>query len=255
MGRNLLLIAPAETFVVRGVEAKLKAIGVNTYFSTLKFKEVEVLFKKADLAMIFSDEDIVDNLETLFYLKSQCVEKDKRVIIVGTKDEFAAIKKIIPESLVYRFYTRPLEMDLMLEEVDRYLSGDSPQYMKKSILIVDDDVTYMTMIADWLKDTYRVAMMNAGVNAITWLATNHADLILLDYEMPVTSGPQVLEMIRTQASTADIPVMFLTGKGDKESVMAVMSLKPSGYLLKNIKKEDLRAKIHKFFASQPSKNQ
>ena len=62
-------------------------------------------------------------------------------------------------------------------------------------------------------------------------------------------------MLRTQASTADIPVMFLTGKGDKESVMAVMSLKPSGYLLKNITKEDLRAKIHKFFASQSSKNQ
>ena len=35
----------------------------------------------------------------------------------------------------------------------------------------------------------------SGMEAITWLAGNTADLILLDYEMPITTGPQVLQMI------------------------------------------------------------
>ena len=66
-----------------------------------------------------------------------------------------------------------------------------------------------------------------------YIADNKPDLILLDYEMPVTSGPQVLEMIRSETKVDSIPVIFLTGKGDRESVMKVLALKPDGYLLKS----------------------
>ncbi len=97
------------------------------------------------------------------------------------------------------------------------------QQRKKSILIVDDNVTYMSMIMDWLRDSYRVSMANSGVQAITWLAKNRVDLILLDYEMPVTTGPQVLEMIRSHDELADIPVIFLTGVDDKESITKVLA--------------------------------
>ena len=118
---------------------------------------------------------------------------------------------------------------------------------KKSILIVDDDAQYLTMVREWLKDSYKVMMANSGMQAIKWLGKNKADLILLDHEMPVTSGPQVLEMLRSDPETSSIPVMFLTGKGDKESVMAVVALKPEGYFLKNISRQELLEKLKEFF--------
>jgi CheY-like chemotaxis protein len=90
-------------------------------------------------------------------------------------------------------------------------------------------------------------MANSGLQAIKWLGKNKADLILLDYEMPVTSGPQVLEMLRSDDETKDIPVMFLTGKDDKESVMKVLSLKPEGYFLKSIEKGELIEKLAEYF--------
>jgi CheY-like chemotaxis protein len=65
--------------------------------------------------------------------------------------------------------------------------------------------------------------------------------------MPVTSGPQVLEMLRSDDETKNIPVMFLTGKSDKESVMKVVALKPEGYFLKSIQREELLEKLHEFF--------
>ena len=108
----------------------------------------------------------------------------------------------------------------------------------------------MSMITDWLKGSYRVAMANSGMQAIKWLAQNHADLVLLDYEMPVTTGPQVLEMIRSDAAMADLPVMFLTGKGDKESIMKVLALKPVGYQLKTITRNQLLENIDNYFLSQ-----
>jgi CheY-like chemotaxis protein len=117
----------------------------------------------------------------------------------------------------------------------------------KTILIVDDDANYLTLIREWLKGTYKVAMANSGLQAIKWLGKNKADLILLDHEMPVTSGPQVLEMLRSDGETKNIPVIFLTGKGDKESVMAVVSLRPEGYFLKTIQKDELLDKLKEFF--------
>ena len=105
----------------------------------------------------------------------------------------------------------------------------------------------MGLVREWLKGTYKVAMANSGLQALKWLGKNRADLILLDYEMPVTSGPQVLEMLRSDEETKDIPVIFLTGKGDKESVMAVVALKPQGYFLKNIDREELLTKMKEFF--------
>ena len=90
-------------------------------------------------------------------------------------------------------------------------------------------------------------MVSSGMQAIKWLGKNKADLILLDHEMPVTSGPQVLEMLRADSETSSIPVIFLTGKGDKESVMAVVALKPEGYFLKGIQKAELLQKLQEYF--------
>jgi len=72
-------------------------------------------------------------------------------------------------------------------------------------------------------------------------------LILLDYEMPVTSGPQVLEMIRSETKVDRVPVMFLTGKGDRESVLKVLALKPEGYLLKSLNREQILTSVSEFF--------
>ena len=124
---------------------------------------------------------------------------------------------------------------------------------KKHILVVDDDPTMLRTLKLWLSDKYRVYMANSGMNAISLLAKKPVDLILLDYEMPVANGPQVLSMIRSEATTKDTPVMFLTAKNDKESVMSVMDLKPEKYLLKTMPPEQLLKNIDDFFEARKGK--
>ena len=101
-------------------------------------------------------------------------------------------------------------------------------------------------------DDYQVTIVSSGMQAITYIAKNTPDLILLDYEMPVTSGPQILEMIRSEVSTQSIPVIFLTGKDDVKSVAKVLALKPEGYLLKTLSKSKLLEELAKFFENQKS---
>ena len=135
----------------------------------------------------------------------------------------------------------------LMEKVGIATDEEFEQQRRKCILIVDDDPTYVQMIREWLKSTYRVGMANSGTQAIAWLATNKADLILLDYDMPVLDGPKVMQMLKSEAFSSTTPVMFLTGKNDRKSVTDVISLKPADYLLKSISKDKLLATLDLFF--------
>ncbi len=253
MNHRILIVAAAEGFIIKGLETKLKGIGVESRFSTPKVKKIEELIADTDLVVVFTDDSVTTIADVLVYIKDRCSEADEQIVFIGAREEYDVVKGYVSANNVLKFYERPLDVEQLVSEIAAYMEDEVQAARRKSILIVDDDVAYMSMIMDWLKDKYRISLANSGMQAITWLAKNHADLILLDYEMPVTSGPQVLEMIRSDAENADIPVMFLTGKGDKESIMKVLALKPVGYQLKSIQREQLRENIEKFFATQKAK--
>jgi CheY-like chemotaxis protein len=72
-------------------------------------------------------------------------------------------------------------------------------------------------------------------------------MILLDYEMPVLSGLDVFQLIKSDPSTAGIPVVFLTANDDSEIVKQVIAARPVGYLLKNTPPGILVQKIADIF--------
>ncbi|MCM1258771.1 MAG: response regulator [Roseburia sp.] len=134
-------------------------------------------------------------------------------------------------------------------EIKKYLkSGDEGQ--KSTILVVDDSSVLRQAMKELLGKDYDISEAASGVAAIQSIAINRPDLILLDYEMPVCDGSQVLEMIRSEENMADIPVIFLTGRVDAESVKKVMALKPAGYLLKTLKPEEIKVNIDGYFKKQ-----
>jgi len=103
----------------------------------------------------------------------------------------------------------------------------------KTILVVDDSpVMLRTMQSMLSSQQYRVIFATSGPQAIATIAKDRPDLILLDYEMPVVNGKMTLEMLRSEDSTREIPVVFLTGMNDKKYVEEIIALKPEGYLLK-----------------------
>ena len=138
------------------------------------------------------------------------------------------------------------EIRRILEAVRGYEKKFGKQN-KKKILVVDDSGTMLRNVKGWLEESYQVTLANSGAMAIKYLSTNRPDLVLLDYEMPIVDGKQVLEMIRSEHDFADIPVMMLTNKGDKETIMQVMALKPQGYLLKSMEPSQIITSIDDFF--------
>ncbi len=110
---------------------------------------------------------------------------------------------------------------------------------RKLILIVDDSPIMLKTLKENLRDRYDVATAISGKIAMKFLERKTADLILLDYEMPEESGPVVLEKLRANDDTKDIPVIFLTGVTDSGKIREALVLKPKGYLLKPINHDKL----------------
>ncbi|MBQ3585372.1 MAG: response regulator [Synergistaceae bacterium] len=208
--------------------------------------------KKDDIPRIFilylqGEDNLM--IDVLGYIRDLVEDRGIRFFVIGTQEE---IDTIIGKKADYvaQIYTRPVDLGDLIKRLQK--EGEAVDKLKefKSILIVDDDATALRSMKSLLSTRYKILVASSGMNAITILAKNKVDLILLDFEMPIVNGPKVLEMIRSDPNTANIPVMFLTAKGDKRSIMEVLRFKPEKYLLKTMLPKDILDSIDEFFKTR-----
>ena len=221
---------------------------IDAFFVTLNLDDIHDQWEETALVTFYMEKEdrFTDDIRT--FLVDKMEDDDKQIILIGDPVDANEVAASIPSQLIYKILPRPLVYDDYIDCINIFNKQAASDELKRSILIVDDDPNYMSLVREWLKDSYKVSMATSGLRAIKWLGSNNTvDLILLDYEMPVTDGPQVLEMLRADNDTKNIPVMFLTGRDDKESVMAVLALNPQGYFLKTIGKDELLNKLKVFF--------
>lgn len=250
---RVLLVSAKETFSIHGMETKLSEIGYEGVYIHATVEELTNKNEISNLIVYYMDEKIPIDSKFVVYLKDLCMEKEKKLILIGRREEYETVLKTMPSKCVNHWFERPLDMNKFLEAVTQQFQQMQMMATRKTILIVDDDVAYMQMVRDWLMDTYQIVMVNSGVKAIKWLSNNKADLVLLDYEMPVVNGPTFFEMLKSDEDSDMLPVIFLTGQQTKSSVLTAMKLKPVDYLLKSITKGELREKLECYFTIQKAK--
>ena len=268
-GKSIVIIQEKESIVTRGIVKKLEEMKYEVHVTSTGYEDVCLSIELAPLFMLYLSPNILGNIDEISKLIANINilrENERNMLFIGEKNSYEEILKMVPVIGGYTWLDRPLEMnDLMLalidterrakEEADAAkaanalalakMANEQVKAMniaapeKKRILIVDDDPSYASMVKEWLKDDYKVDIVTAGMQAIAFLLKKNVDLVLLDYEMPIVDGPKVLEMLRSEPQVANVPVIFLTGIGEAESVKRVMSLKPRGYILKSTPKEEL----------------
>ncbi len=102
------------------------------------------------------------------------------------------------------------------------------------VLIVDDDEGQRIILSRLLKRRMSCEIFQAenGLEGLKQLEKESPDVIFLDVSMPVMNGEETLEAIRSEPSTAKIPVIILTALNDKKSVGKLIEKGISDYLLK-----------------------
>lgn len=202
---------------------------------------------------IVDAELLIENNESRVYLYDLCIEQSRKLVIIGEGDNLDMALRITSPKIIATTFRRPINNQEVAEKLELIWENVQLEKMRKHVLVVDDSPMFLRTISEWLEDTYIVNICPSATAAFHMIEVNKPDLILLDYEMPICSGAQFLEMLHSESASADIPVIFLTSRGDEATVRKVLSLNPQGYLLKTLPKEDIIEAIGDFFIKMKAK--
>jgi len=117
--------------------------------------------------------------------------------------------------------------------------------MSKKILVADDepDVLFMTAFSLRTVGGFEVIEARNGLEALEKAQQSPPDLIILDIKMPRLNGYEACRRLKEIESLKDVPVIFLSAKGQRQEIEEGLSLGAADYILKPFAPEDLVSKV------------
>ena len=114
----------------------------------------------------------------------------------------------------------------------------------EKILVIDDESRMRKLVVEALAhEGYLTVEANNGREGVALAGRESPDLIVCDITMPEMNGHRVLQTLRDQPATAQIPFIFLTGWSEREDVRAGMNLGADDYLVKPVDPTELLAAV------------
>jgi two-component system chemotaxis response regulator CheY len=120
---------------------------------------------------------------------------------------------------------------------------------RMKVLVADDFATMRKIVRNILKQIGFDNIVEAedGQAAVQVLKNENIGLVVTDWNMPNMSGLELLEKIRSDPKTANLPVLMVTAEGLKENVVAAVKAGVNNYVVKPFTAEILQEKIEQIF--------
>ncbi|ERS86536.1 MULTISPECIES: phosphate regulon transcriptional regulator PhoB [Halomonas] len=114
----------------------------------------------------------------------------------------------------------------------------------KTVLIVDDEAPIREMIAVALEMAdYRVLEADNAQTAHAMVVDHQPDLLLLDWMMPGTSGIELARRLKREETTAELPIILLTAKGEEDNKIQGLEAGADDYITKPFSPRELVARL------------
>ncbi len=120
---------------------------------------------------------------------------------------------------------------------------------KARLLVVDDDPDAREALAMTLAEDYEVELAGDGQEAIDSAVASRPDLVLMDLYMPRLDGMAALEALRVDPRTSDVPVIFISGRGDELTRSRTLDLGAVDFLQKPFSGRELKSRIERTLRS------
>ncbi len=115
----------------------------------------------------------------------------------------------------------------------------------RKVLIVDDNKLNLTLIDVILRrDGYETCLVLDSQTVLSVVESFAPDLILLDIDMPVLSGLEVCQQLKESEKLKDIPLIFVTGNTDDDTIKKAFAVGGHDYLRKPVNEIELLARMN-----------
>jgi len=183
-----------------------------------------------------------DGFEILDVLKSIDVYSDIPVMFLTSQRDKEAVIKGMRAGAV-GFINKPFSDANIIERIETELDPELREKRIPVILAVDDNLSTLKSINTLLCNEYKVCTLPKPEHLKELLKTITPDLFLLDCNMPVLSGFDLIPIIRNFPEHHDTPIIFLTSEGTMDNVYVALERGACDFLVKPIDEEMLRSKL------------
>ncbi|HXQ33502.1 MAG TPA: response regulator [Anaerolineales bacterium] len=122
---------------------------------------------------------------------------------------------------------------------------------QKTVLIIEDEEDAADMFAEMMRVSgYRVLRTSSSTPALTMMAAEKPDVVILDIMMPEISGLEILRQMRREPALANIPVVVVSAKSLPADIKVGMEAGASIYLTKPVGFVELREAIERALGGQ-----
>jgi DNA-binding response OmpR family regulator len=158
---------------------------------------------------------------------------------------------------------KPFSTDVLIETIESVCDPEKRKQLhndyadddgKLSILAVDDVTSMLNAIRFALRDKYKVYMLSKPEDVKDFLRKKTPDLFLLDYNMPVINGFELIPIIRSFPEHQKTPIIFLTNEGTIDHFTAAIHLGACDFVVKPFDPKMLHEKIAKHIKPNDMKN-
>ncbi|WP_166635867.1 response regulator transcription factor [Idiomarina aquatica] len=124
--------------------------------------------------------------------------------------------------------------------------------IEKSILVVEDDTVLRELLEYLLqREGYQVASCADGAQAQERLQQQLPDLVLLDLQLPIVSGNELIAWLRANSDSAALPILVLTSLQDEDDIAAALDAGADDYMVKPFQPKELQARLRKLLKIRP----
>lgn len=197
-----------------------------------------------DIILLDVEMPMMDGFVTLEQLRKieACINVPV-ILVTSKRDKYTVLNSGIMG--VDGYLAKPVSKEVLNQKIAEVYQNKEEVENRKTVLLIDDDMSYLKQVNSFLQDYYNVIMINSAKLALNYLLKHTPDIIVLDYQMPLYNGANVMNMIQKNTPDKQIPVIILSGALNREVLEECYTYNPAAYLAKPVTKEVLLENIQR----------